>query len=35
MDILNFISWIRGKRQVTTVDAAKNSIKVGRPFRKF
>jgi hypothetical protein len=29
MDILNFISWIRGKRQVTTVDAAKTLLPVG------
>jgi len=29
MDILNFISWIRGRRQVTTVDPAKTLIPVG------
>lgn len=29
MDILNFISWIRGKRQVTSVDPAKTLIPVG------
>lgn len=29
MDILNFISWIRGGRQVTTVDPAKTLIPVG------
>ena len=29
MDILNFISWIRGKRQVTTVDPAKTLIPIG------
>lgn len=29
MDILNFISWIRGKRQVTTVDATKTLLPVG------
>jgi hypothetical protein len=29
MDILNFISWIKGRRQVTTVDAAKTLIPVG------
>jgi hypothetical protein len=29
MDILNFISWIRGKRQVRTVDAAKTLLPVG------
>jgi hypothetical protein len=29
MDILNFISWIRGKRQVTTVDPAKTLLPVG------
>jgi hypothetical protein len=29
MDILNFISWIKGKRQVTTVDAAKTLLPVG------
>lgn len=29
MDILNFISWIRGKRQVTTVDPAKTVIPLG------
>ena len=29
MDILNFISWIRGKRIVTSVDPAKTLIPVG------
>lgn len=29
MDILNFISWIRGRRQVTSVDPAKTLIPVG------
>ena len=29
MDILNFISWIKGKRQVTTVDPAKTLLPVG------
>lgn len=29
MDILNFISWIRGGRQVTTVDPAKTLLPVG------
>ena len=29
MDILNFISWIKGKRLVTTVDPAKTLIPVG------
>lgn len=29
MDILNFISWIRGKRIVTSVDTAKTLIPVG------
>lgn len=29
MDILNFISWIRGRRQVTAVDPAKTLIPVG------
>jgi hypothetical protein len=29
MDILNFISWIKGKRQVTTVDPARTLIPVG------
>jgi hypothetical protein len=29
MDILNFISWIRGRRQVTTVDPAKTLIPLG------
>jgi hypothetical protein len=29
MDILNFISWIRGRRQVTTVDPSKTLIPVG------
>ena len=29
MDILNFISWIRGRRQVTTVDPAKTLLPVG------
>lgn len=29
MDILNFISWIRGGRKVTTVDPAKTLIPVG------
>jgi hypothetical protein len=29
MDILNFISWIRGKRQVTSVDPAKTVIPLG------
>jgi hypothetical protein len=29
MDILNFISWIRGKRVVNTVDPAKTLIPVG------
>lgn len=29
MDILNFISWIKGKRQVTTVDANKTLLPVG------
>jgi hypothetical protein len=29
MDILNFISWIRGRRQVTTVDPAKTLIPIG------
>jgi hypothetical protein len=29
MDILNFISWIRGNRVVTTVDPAKTLIPVG------
>jgi hypothetical protein len=29
MDILNFISWIRGGRQVTTVDPAKTLIPIG------
>lgn len=29
MDILNFISWIRGGRQVTTVDPAKTVLPVG------
>ena len=29
MDILNFISWIRGKRQVTTVDPARTLLPVG------
>jgi hypothetical protein len=29
MDILNFISWIRGKRQVTSVDPNKTLIPVG------
>jgi hypothetical protein len=29
MDILNFISWIRGRRQVTLVDPAKTLIPIG------
>jgi hypothetical protein len=29
MDILNFISWIRGRRQVTSVDPAKSLLPVG------
>jgi hypothetical protein len=29
MDILNFISWIRGKRQVTSVDTVKTLLPVG------
>ena len=29
MDILNFIFWIKGKRQVTTVDANKTLLPVG------
>jgi hypothetical protein len=29
MDILNFISWIKGKRQVTTVDPTKTVLAVG------
>ena len=29
MDILNFISWIRGKRKVTSVDPAKTVIPLG------
>ena len=29
MDILNFISWIKGRRQVTSVDAAKTLLPVG------
>jgi hypothetical protein len=29
MDILNFISWIRGRRQVTSVDPAKTLIPIG------
>jgi hypothetical protein len=29
MDILNFISWIRGKRQVTSVDPTKSVLPVG------
>jgi hypothetical protein len=29
MDILNFISWIRGRRQVTSVDPTKTLIPVG------
>jgi hypothetical protein len=29
MDILNFISWIKGKRQVTSVDTAKTLLPVG------
>lgn len=29
MDILNFISWIKGKRQVTTVDPARTLIPLG------
>jgi hypothetical protein len=29
MDILNFISWIKGKRVVTTVDPAKTLIPIG------
>ena len=29
MDILNFISWIKGKRQVTSVDPAKTLLPVG------
>jgi hypothetical protein len=29
MDILNFISWIKGKRVVTSVDPAKTLIPVG------
>jgi hypothetical protein len=29
MDILNFISWIRGRRQVTTVDANRTLIPLG------
>lgn len=29
MDILNFISWIKGRRQVTTVDPAKTLLPVG------
>jgi hypothetical protein len=29
MDILNFISWIKGKRQVTTVDPARTLLPVG------
>jgi len=29
MDILNFISWIRGRRQVTSVDPAKTLLPVG------
>jgi hypothetical protein len=29
MDILNFISWIRGGRQVTSVDPAKTLLPVG------
>jgi len=29
MDILNFISWIRGRRQVTTVDPTKTLLPVG------
>jgi hypothetical protein len=29
MDILNFISWIKGKRQVTSVDPTRTLIPVG------
>ena len=29
MDILNFISWIKGKRQVTSIDPAKTLLPVG------
>ena len=29
MDILNFISWIKGKRQVTSFDAAKTLLPIG------
>ena len=29
MDILNFISWIKGGRQVTTVDPSKTLLPVG------
>jgi len=29
MDILNFISWIRGRRQVTTVDPSKTLLPLG------
>lgn len=29
MDILNFISWIRGRRQVTTVDPSKTLLPIG------
>jgi hypothetical protein len=29
MDILNFISWVRGRRQVTTVDPTKTLIPLG------
>ena len=29
MDILNFISWIKGRRQVTSVDASKTLLPVG------
>lgn len=29
MDILNFISWIKGKRQVTSVDPKKTLLPVG------
>lgn len=29
MDILNFISWIKGRRQVTSVDSAKTLLPVG------
>lgn len=29
MDILNIISWVKGKRQVTTVDPTKSVIPVG------